>query len=106
MNRMTFILLLVLVAASLSLVTAQHQARQQFIALEAEQEAARKLDHEWRELQLEAQTLTAAKRIEQKATRERGMVQPDAKRTVILVMDGGAASTPARAGTPASGRSP
>ncbi len=94
MNRAALLLLVVLVLASLSLVTAQHQARKQFIALEAEQETTRRLDNEWRELQLEAQTLTAAKRIEQKATRERGMVLPDAKRTVILVMEGSSASTP------------
>ena len=91
---MSILLLLVLIAACLSLVTAQHQARKQFIALESEQETTRKLDNEWRELQLEAQTLTAAKRIEQKATRERGMVLPDAKRSVILVMEGNSASTP------------
>ncbi len=95
MNRASFVLLVILVLASLSLVTAQHQARKQFIALEAEQDATHRLDQEWRELQLEAQTLTAAKRIEQKATRERGMVLPDAKRTVILVMEGNNASTPA-----------
>jgi cell division protein FtsL len=94
MSRMSILLLFILIAACLSLVTAQHQARKQFIALEAEQEATRRLDNEWRELQLEAQTLTAAKRIEQKATRERGMVQPDAKHTVILVMEGSSASTP------------
>lgn len=94
MSRVSILFLLILVVACLSLVTAQHQARKQFIALESEQDAMRKLDNEWRELQLEAQTLTAAKRIEQKATRERGMVLPDAKRTVILVMEGNNASTP------------
>lgn len=95
MSRATFILLAILVAVALSVVTAQHQARKQFIDLQAELETERRLDNEWRELQIEAQTLTAGKRVEQKAARERGMLTPDAKRTVIVVLDGATASTPA-----------
>jgi cell division protein FtsL len=88
MSRLNVLLLLVLTICALSVVTAQHRARTQFIALQGEQETERRLDNEWRELQLEAQTLTTGKRIEQKASKERGMVLPDAKRTVIVVLDG------------------
>jgi cell division protein FtsL len=99
MSRAHVLLLLALVGLALSLVTSQHQSRKHFIALQAEQETERRLDNEWRELQLEAQTLTAAKRIELKAARERGMVLPDVKRTVIVVTEGASASTPtAKAG--------
>jgi cell division protein FtsL len=87
MSRLSLLLLAALIGCALSLVTAQHRARTQFIALQSEQEIARRLDHEWRELQLEAQTLTSGKRIEQKAARERGMLLPDAKRTLIVVVD-------------------
>jgi cell division protein FtsL len=85
-------LLLVLIGCALSVVTSQHKARKFFIELQAEQESERKLDSEWRQLQIEAQTQGAGRRIEQKAARELGMVQPDAKKTVIVVVDGNAAA--------------
>ena len=87
MTRMNIILLLVLIGCALSVVTSQHQARNLFMALQAEHEQARRLDNEWRELQIEAQTLGNGKRIEQKASRELGMRLPDAKKTVIVVLD-------------------
>ena len=71
----------------------QHKARKFFIELQVEQESERKLDSEWRELQIESQTQGAGRRIEQKAARELGMGQPDAKKTVIVVLDGSAATT-------------
>ena len=69
MTRMNIILLLVLIGCALSVVTSQHQARNLFMALQSAQEQERKLDNEWRELQIEAQTLGNGKRIEQKASR-------------------------------------
>ena len=90
MTRVNVILLLVLIGCALSVVTSQHQARNLFMALQAEQEQARRLDNEWRELQIEAQTLGNGKRIEQKASRELGMRLPDAKKTAIVVLEGSA----------------
>lgn len=87
MTRVTTLLLAVLVACALSVVTSQHKARKLFIELQAEHEAERRLDNEWRELQLEAQTQGNGRRIEQKAARDLGMSIPDAKRSVILVLD-------------------
>lgn len=84
MTRINLILLLVLVCCALSVVTSQHRARKLFIQLQAEQDAERRLDAEWRELQIEVQTLGNGKRIEQKAVRELGMVLPDAKRNMVL----------------------
>ncbi len=93
MSRLNTLLLLVLIGCALSVVTSQHKARQFFIELQVEQESERKLDSEWRELQIESQTQGAGRRIEQKAARELGMGQPDAKKTVIVVLDGSAATT-------------
>ena len=86
MTRVTTLLLLVLIGCALSVVTSQHQARKFFIELQSEQDAERKLDNEWRELQIEAQTQGNGKRIEQKASHDLGMRVPDAKKTVIVVL--------------------
>ena len=87
MTRLNIVLLLVLIGCSLSVVTSQHKARKFFIELQTEQDAERKLDNEWRELQIEAQTQGNGKRIEQKASHDLGMAVPDAKKTVIVVLD-------------------
>ncbi|NJR71796.1 MAG: cell division protein FtsL [Gammaproteobacteria bacterium] len=79
MMRLNFVLLAILVFCAMSVVTSNHQWRKAFIAMQAEKERETKLDQEWRELQIESQTLGTHKRIEQKATRELGMVIPDAK---------------------------
>ena len=87
MTRINTLLLLVLIGCALSVVTSQHKARKFFIELQMEQESERKLDSEWRELQIEAQTQGAGKRIERKAASELGMGMPDPKKTVIVVLD-------------------
>jgi cell division protein FtsL len=98
-TRVNTLLLLVLIGCALSVVTSQHKARKFFIELQAEQETERKLDAEWRELQIESQTQGAGRRIEQKAARELGMSVPDPKKTVIVVLSGDAPpATDAKAG--------
>jgi cell division protein FtsL len=87
MSRVNILLLLVLIACAASVVTSQHRARKLFTELESQQEAARKLDQEWRELQIESQTLATNKRIEQKATQALGMRLPDPGKTVIVILD-------------------
>lgn len=86
-NRLNFLLLAALIFCALAVVTSQHQSRKLFIELEKEQDIARKLDQEWRELQLENQTLATAKRIEQKAVRELGMHAPEPGKSIVIVMD-------------------
>ena len=93
MTRLNTLLLLALIGCALSVVTSQHKARKFFIELQAEQETERKLDAEWRELQIEAQTQGAGRRIEQKAARELGMSVPDPKKTVIVILGGDAPAT-------------
>ncbi len=91
MTRVNILLLLILIGCALSVVTSQHQARTLFVSLQSEQDQERKLDNEWRELQIEAQTLGNGKRIEQKASQELGMRVPDAKKTVMVVIENSAA---------------
>jgi cell division protein FtsL len=93
MTRLNIMLLMVLIGCSLSVVTSQHKARKFFTELQSEREAERKLDTEWRELQIEAQTQGNGKRIEQKAARDLGMVLPDAKKTIIVVTEGDSVQT-------------
>ena len=90
--RLNTLLLLVLIGCALSVVTSQHNARKAFIELQKELETERKLDSEWRELQIEAQTQGAGRRIEQKAARELARGQPDARKTVIVVLGADAAT--------------
>jgi len=96
LTRLNFVLLLTLIALALAVVTSRHQWRKAFIQLQTENERESKLDQEWRELQIESQTLSTHKRIEQKATRELGMVVPDPKK-VVVVQVAGAAAAPAGA---------
>lgn len=87
MTRLNILLLLVLIGCALSVVTSQHQARKLFIELQTQQDAERRLDNEWRELQIESQTQANGKRIEAKASNELGMSQPDPKKTVMVVIE-------------------
>ncbi|MEO8102320.1 MAG: cell division protein FtsL [Betaproteobacteria bacterium] len=96
MTRLNTLLLLLLIGCALSVVTSQHQARKFFIELQTEQEAERKLDNEWRELQIESQTQGNGKRIELKASRDLGMRQPDAKKTVIVLLPADTSPDPAK----------
>ena len=73
MTRLNMILLIALVGCALSVVTSQHKARKLFMELQSAQDGERKLDQEWRELQIESQTLGTGKRIEKKAIRDLGM---------------------------------
>lgn len=86
MTRLNLLLLIALIGCALSVVTSQHQARKAFMELQTEQEREQSLENEWRQLQLESRTLAQDRRIEQKAARELGMSQPDAKRTVVVVL--------------------
>ena len=57
MVKLNLLLVLVLVACALSVVSARHQARKLFVALQSEQARGRDLDVEWGQLQLEIPTL-------------------------------------------------
>jgi cell division protein FtsL len=84
MLRLNLVLALVLVACALSVVTARHQARKSFMALQDAQKAARLLDVEWGRLQLEQSTWAMHSRIEQVAHSHLKMAVPEAKRIRLL----------------------
>ena len=93
LQKINLLLLMALILSSMSVVTSQHRARKSFIELQNQHDIEKRLDQEWRELQLEAQTQGMGKRIEKKAVSDLGMVQPDSKKTVMVVLatDGTAA---------------
>jgi len=86
MMRLNLTLFCVLVLCALALVTAQHQARKLFIFLEKEQEAAKELDIEWDQLQLEQSTWAMHSRVEQIASSELAMkVLPSERVRMVAV---------------------
>jgi cell division protein FtsL len=86
-GRLNFILTLALVLCALSLVNAQYQARRLFIELERAQSAARQLDIDWAQLQLDQSTLGKHARIEANARRDLSMVALTPERTQYLTAE-------------------
>ena len=86
MARVNAVLLVLVIACSLGVITSQHQARQLFIDVESQMEAAKKLEDEWTQLQLEQGTWATNKRIESVASRQLGMRLPDPSRTLIVTV--------------------
>jgi len=84
MVKLNLILILVLVTAALSVVSARHQARKLFVALQAEQAQARELDVEWGKLQLEISTWLMHNRVEEVARGRLRMVIPQAGSIYVL----------------------
>ncbi len=73
-GRLNLLLTVLLILCALSLVNAQYQARRLFIELERAQSAAKQLDVEWSQLQLDQSTLGKHARIEANARRDLSMV--------------------------------
>ena len=91
MARLNAVLLVLLIACALAVITSQHRARKLFIDLEQAQGAAKKLDEEWTQLQLEQGTWATHKRVEALASKSLGMRLPDPASTRVIV---GPAATP------------
>lgn len=87
MTRVNIVLLVVLIACSLGLVTAQHKSRKLFVELEKEQKLERDLNIEWGQLQLEQSTWATHARIEKIATKALGMRVPDASKTRTITLE-------------------
>jgi cell division protein FtsL len=96
MGRINAVFLVLVIVSALSVITSQHHARKLFNDLESEQNAAKKLDDEFSQLQLEQGTWATNKRVEAVAAKQLGMRLPDPSNTVIVTLD-------ARA-TPEAGR--
>jgi cell division protein FtsL len=84
MTRLNFLLLGILMTCALMLVTSQHQARKLYVELQKEQEAAKRLEIEWGQLQLEQSTWATHARIESIAARTLGMRVPSAARVQVI----------------------
>jgi cell division protein FtsL len=84
MARLNAFLLALAVACALGVITSQHQARKLFAELDAEQAAAKKLDEEWTQLQLEQGTWATHKRVEAVAAKSLGMRFAAPDTTVII----------------------
>lgn len=83
-GRLNLVLTIALVLCALSLVNAQYQARRLFIELERAQAAARQLEIDWAQLQLDQSTLAKHARIESNARRDLNMVPLTPGRTQYL----------------------
>ncbi len=92
MTRVNLILLALLVASALGTVASQHKARRLFAELEREQVTQRRLDTEFRQLQLEQSTWAMHARIEKVALAQLKMQMPvPAKVQVVARGEPGAA---------------
>jgi len=63
MGRINSVLLVLIIVSALSVITSQHHARRLFNDLEREQDAGKKLDEEFTQLQLEQSTWATNKRV-------------------------------------------
>jgi cell division protein FtsL len=85
-GRINFALTLALVMCALAVVNAQYRSRSLFIELERAQAAARQLDVEWAQLQLDQSTLAKHARLEGNARRDLNMVNVTPDRTQYLTL--------------------
>jgi cell division protein FtsL len=83
-TRINMALFALLVVCALSLVGSQHQARQFFTQLQAEQARARTLEVEFGQLQLEQSTWATHSRVEQVASRKLKMRVPPVGRVRVV----------------------
>ncbi|GAB3539958.1 hypothetical protein GCM10027343_08250 [Noviherbaspirillum agri] len=83
-GRVNLVLTVALVLCALSVVNSQYQARRLFIELERAQAAARQLEIDWAQLQLDQSTLAKHARIEANARKDLNMVPVTPARTQYL----------------------
>ena len=86
MTRFAALCALLLVLSGLSLVSSQYRARQLFIDLDRAQATTRKLDVEWRILQLDQTNYSKHSLIEVAAERDLKMVRPSERRTQTIML--------------------
>jgi len=84
MTRLNLILVFFLTVCALGVVTSQHKARKLFVELQKEQEAAKQMDVEWGQLQLEQSTWAMHARIEKIAAKFLQMQVPEPNRIQVV----------------------
>jgi cell division protein FtsL len=82
--KLNIVLSSILLVCALALVTSQHEARKLFSELTQEQEAAKQIDVEWGQLQLEQSTWAMHARIEKIASGHLQMRVPPAARVQLV----------------------
>ena len=87
MIKLNTVLASLLVLCALALVTSQHKARNMFSELAEEQDAARQIDVEWGQLQLEQSTWAMHARIERIAASRLQMRVPVSARTRLVSIE-------------------
>jgi len=92
--KLNIVLSIFLVVCALALVTSQHNARKLFTELTREQEAAKQIDVEWGQLQLEQSTWAMHARIEKIASSYLRMSVPAAKRVRMVTTESPPMDTP------------
>lgn len=86
MTRLNLILFFVLILSSIALVEAQHRTRKLYDALDQAQQAEKKYEQEYNQLQLEQSTWAMHSRIESIATRQLALQVPDETRVQVVTM--------------------
>ena len=84
MVRLNLFLLAALATCALGLVTSQHQARKLYVELQKEQEAAKQIEVERGQLQLEQSTWATHARVEKLAVQSLGMRVPPSNRIQVV----------------------
>ena len=87
MNKLIFLLLMGVLVCALGAVTAQHRARSLVVQLEEEDEYAKQLDMEWRELQAAQSSLATHSRVERIAKQQLKMSVPENEQVRIINPD-------------------
>lgn len=87
MTRLNLLLVAVLIVCALGVVTSQHKARKLYVELQQEQSAAKQMDVEWGQLQLEQSTWAMHSRIEKIAGTYLQMRVPESSRIQVVPAD-------------------
>lgn len=87
MTRLNLLLVTVLIFCALGVVTSQHKARKLYVELQQEQSAAKQMDVEWGQLQLEQSTWAMHSRIEKIAGTYLQMRVPEPSRIQVVPAD-------------------
>jgi cell division protein FtsL len=86
MSRLSILCAILLVLSALSLVSAQYRAQQLFVDLDRARAQSRKLDIDWRQLQLDQTNYSKSSLIETAAVRDLHMQHPSPARTQIIAV--------------------
>lgn len=89
MTRINIVLLVALIACSLSLVTSRHQSRRLYVDLEREQSQTHRYETEYGQLQLEQSTWAMPARVEKIARDNLRMQLPPATRVGVVDLSEG-----------------